>query len=293
MSIPMKLTFPGGQERSIEKDPLIMGILNVTPDSFSDGGRFQETERAVERALDMITHGADIIDIGGESTRPGAEPVPTDRERKRVLPVIKELRSQTDIPISIDTRKPKIAREAIQAGASMINDVGGLQREPEMAEIAAEYHTPVVAMHMQKTPGDMQNNPTYDAVLDDIIEFFTQSKRIAQEAGVAAPQLILDPGIGFGKTLEHNCKILRDIDRLHVLNCPVMLGTSRKSFIEDITGETNPRKRVAGSLASMSTPIQKGVQLFRVHDVKAMKQFLDVLLAIQNHEPKLINGQHT
>lgn len=276
----MNITFPSGYERSFDQGPMIMGILNVTPDSFSDGGEYNSKEKAVERGMELFENGAEMVDIGGESTRPGASPVPYEEERDRTIPVIERLRAKTDLPISIDTRKPKLARKALEAGADLINDVGGLQDHNEMAQVVAEYEVPVVAMHMQGRPETMQDDPSYDEVIEDILDYLRRSKELAKEAGLSDEQIILDPGIGFGKSLEHNCMILREIERFHELNSPILVGTSRKSFIGQLNGEDDPGERVEGSLASIARPALEGVQIFRVHDVQSTKSFLDVLLSL-------------
>lgn len=242
------------------KRTYIMGILNVTPDSFSDGGRFTHVDRAVEHAFELIGQGADIIDIGGESTRPGSDEVGDAEELARVLPVLEKLRALSEIPISIDTYKASVAEACLKAGASMVNDVWGLQREPEIAKAAARYGAPVVAMHNQvgtEYAGD---------ILESMIAFFEKSIAIAREAGIPQSQIILDPGIGFGKTAEQNILVMGRLGELRQLGCPVLLGTSRKSTIGRIL-DLPPHQRVEGTLATTALGIWQGVDIVRVHDV--------------------------
>jgi len=242
------------------KRTYIMGILNVTPDSFSDGGRFTHVDRAVEHAFELIGQGADIIDIGGESTRPGSDEVGDTEELARVLPVLEKLRSLSEIPISIDTYKASVAEACLKAGASMVNDVWGLQRESEIAKAAARYGAPVVAMHNQagtEYAGD---------ILESMIAFFEKSIDIAREAGIPQNQIILDPGIGFGKTAEQNILVMGRLGELRRLGCPVLLGTSRKSTIGRIL-DLPPHQRVEGTLATTALGIWQGVDIVRVHDV--------------------------
>jgi len=245
---------------------LIMGILNVTPDSFSDGGEFVDPEKAVARGLEIVAEGADIIDVGGESTRPGAAPVPPEEEVERTVPVVKKLRAQTDALISIDTQKAEVARVAVAAGADIINDVSALA-DPDMAAVAAETGAGLVLMHMQGTPETMQNDPRYDDVVSNVRNFLEERMAFAAEQGVLPKQIALDPGIGFGKTDEHNLALLRGIPELTALGRPVLIGASRKSFIGRLL-ERIPEERLAGSLAAAVFAKLRGVQLLRVHDVK-------------------------
>jgi len=245
---------------------LIMGILNVTPDSFSDGGEFVDPEKAVARGLEIVAEGADIIDVGGESTRPGAAPVSPLEEMERTIPVIEKLRAQTDALISIDTQKAEVARVAVAAGADIINDVSALA-DPDMAAVAAETGAGLVLMHMQGTPETMQNDPRYDDVVSNVRNFLEERMAFAAEQGVLPKQIALDPGIGFGKTDEHNLALLRGIPELTALGRPVLIGASRKSFIGRLL-ERIPEERLAGSLAAAVFAKLRGVQLLRVHDVK-------------------------
>lgn len=238
----------------------IMGILNVTPDSFSDGGRFTQVDIAVEHAFELIGQGADIIDIGGESTRPGSEELSEGEELARVLPVVKKLCSMTAVPVSVDTYKAGVAKACLEAGASMINDVWGLQREPEIAAVSAAFGAPVVVMHNQ------YGTEYHEDIMAAIIRFFRKSLAIAQDAGIPDNHIILDPGIGFGKTAEQNIEVLRRLSELKVLGCPILLGTSRKSTIGKIL-DLPPEKRVEGTIATTVLGIQQGADVVRVHDV--------------------------
>jgi dihydropteroate synthase len=255
----------------------IMGIINVTSDSFSDGGQFLHPARAIEHGLALVEDGADILDIGGESTRPGSDYVSAETELERVLPVIERLLTEAAVPISIDTRKPEVARECLRRGVHMVNDVGGLC-QPEMREVVAEFAVPAVIMHMQGEPKTMQQSPHYDDVVREVKQFLEQQVALAQEAGIS--QLIVDPGIGFGKTLEHNLEIMRHLDLFAALGYPLLLGTSRKSFIKAITGVQDPLEREPGTIASNVIGVIKGVNILRVHNVKACKQSLQVCEAI-------------
>lgn len=247
----------------------VMGVLNVTPDSFSDGGRFFDKKTAVAHAIQMVEDGADIIDIGGESTRPSAEPVSEEDEKKRVLPVIDKLAGQIGVPISIDTYKTGIARAALDAGAAMVNDISGLSFDPEMAGLAAARKTPVVIMHMQGTPRNMQKNPRYESLIGEITGFLSGRAEAAESAGVAADRIIIDPGIGFGKTVEHNLEIVKRLKEFTSLGYPVMIGVSRKSFIGKVLG-TEVDERLEGTSAAVACSVIGGASLVRVHDVKEM-----------------------
>lgn len=252
---------------TLDDEVLIMGILNVTPDSFSDGGKFLAQDRAEQRALEMEQNGADIIDIGGESTRPGADKVELEQELERTIPVIEAVRAKTDIPISIDTYKSEVAKEALNAGADMVNDISALRFDPELGKLAGERNVPLVLMHMQGTPRTMQKNPTYDDPVKDIIDFLTERIERAGELGVSRDQIIVDPGIGFGKKYEDNYEILRRLEEFKSLEAPLLLGTSRKSFI-GATLDLPPEERVEGTIASNAIGILKGASIVRVHDVK-------------------------
>lgn len=256
---------------------LIMGILNVTPDSFSDGGRYIDTKQAVEHAKQMVSDGADIIDIGGESSRPGSQPVTEDDELARVLPVITQLTDEVSVPLSIDTYKPLVADACVDAGAQMINDITGLTNS-KMRKVASQHNVPVVVMHMQGTPKVMQQNPVYDDVIKEIAIFFRQQVAAAKKAGVQ--QVIIDPGIGFGKTVEHNLQILRHLRTFTSLCCPLMVGPSRKSFIGLITGQP-VNERLEGTLAAVAVAVLNGAHIVRVHDVKECKRAVQIVDAIR------------
>lgn len=249
----------------------LMGVLNVTPDSFSDGGRFFKLEEAIRRGIELAEEGADIIDVGGESTRPGSEPVPLEEELKRVIPVIEELAKRTDIPISIDTYKSKVAKKALDSGASMVNDISALRFDPEMKRILAEYKVPVVLMHIKGTPKNMQDNPTYQNVVEEVKIYLGDSIKMAKDAGVEENKIIVDPGIGFGKTLEDNLKILKHLKEFSSLGKPILIGVSRKSFIGKIL-DLPVEERLEGSLAALAVSIMNGANILRVHDVRESKR---------------------
>lgn len=259
----------------------IMGVLNVTPDSFSDGGLYLDTDKAVERAIDIEREGADIIDIGGESTRPGALPISTEDELSRVIPVIERLKGRLRIPISIDTYKALVAREAIRAGASIINDISGLRFDQEMANVAAEYDVPLIIMHIKGSPRDMQINPVYQDVMREIFDFLQEGISMALKAGLDADKIIIDPGIGFGKTFEHNLEIINRLDEFQSLGMPILFGPSRKSFIGKIL-DLPAGDRLEGTAAAVAIGIMKGANIVRVHDVLPIVRVAKVADAIKN-----------
>ena len=258
---------------------LIMGVVNVTPDSFSDGGRFLAAADALAQGLALVREGAAIVDIGGESTRPGSEPVAADEELRRVLPVVEALADRVGVPISVDTTKAEVARRALGAGAALINDVSALRADPEMVEVVAELGAPVCLMHMLGAPKTMQQDPHYDDVVDDVLQFLEERMAFALARGVAEDQLLVDPGIGFGKTVEHNLTLLRHLDRFVALGRPVVLGTSRKRFLGAILG-SEPGERVIGTVATTVIGLLAGAHVFRVHDVKPNFEALRVALAV-------------
>jgi dihydropteroate synthase len=260
----------------------IMGILNMTPDSFSGDGIYGDVETAVAKAVKMVEDGADIIDIGGESTRPGSLPVPVDEELRRVIPVIERLSEIIDVPISIDTYKPKVAKEALEAGACIVNDIYGLRNEglnEGMLQVIADYKPTVVIMHMQGTPQTMQLNPRYDDCVSEIKSFLRSQALKAIEAGLTEEQIIIDPGIGFGKLLEHNLEILRRLAEFKELGFPLLVGTSRKSFIGQVLNLPVER-RIFGTAASIAVAIANGADIVRVHDVPEMVQVARLVDAI-------------
>ncbi|MCF7972703.1 MAG: dihydropteroate synthase [Phycisphaerae bacterium] len=256
-----------------------MGILNVTPDSFSDGGLYVDGDTAVAHALDMVKQGASIIDVGAESTRPGSEAVRADLQIQRAVPVIERLVQEAAVPVSVDTCDVGVARAALTAGATVINDITALGKEG-MAELAAEFHSPVILMHMQGTPASMQCAPAYQDVVAEVLDFLLQRAEKAERAGVARSDIWIDPGIGFGKTLEHNLALLREIDRFVDTGYPVLVGTSRKRFIADLTGRSEPRDRIHGTMATVAYCISKGVNCVRVHDVSPAVDTIKIIQAI-------------
>jgi dihydropteroate synthase len=273
---PIKI---GGRTFKFGKRTYVMGILNVTPDSFSDGGKFMNFSDAVSRGRKMLDDGADIIDVGGESTRPGALPVSEKEEMKRVVPVIRELSRIKGAVLSIDTRRSKVAEEAVKAGASMINDVSALRNDKKMAKVAARHKVPVVLMHMFGNPRTMQENPGYKDLTADIISYLQNSISLAIKGGVKKSRIIVDPGFGFGKTVEHNLDILRRLKELKVLGCPILIGTSRKSTIGKVLG-LPPDKRLEGTAATVTSAIANGADIVRVHDVAEMSKVVRMSDAI-------------
>jgi dihydropteroate synthase len=259
--------------------PCIMGIVNVTPDSFSDGGRHHDATRAIEHALKLVEQGADILDIGGESTRPYSTPVAMEEERDRVIPVIEGIVHRTDVPISIDTSKASVAEAALAAGAEIINDVTGLEGDPRMIEVAVSSGAGICAMHMQGNPQTMQDNPTYEAVVDEIIGYLLQRRDWLIDQGVTRDRICLDPGIGFGKTHQHNLDLIAQVDRFHATDCPILVGHSRKGFIKKFSHDESA-ERVAGTLAVSLGLARARIQVIRVHDVLETRQGLRMQQAV-------------
>ena len=265
-----------------KKRTLVMGIVNVTPDSFSDGGKYHAPIAAIDFALKLIDDGADIIDIGGESTRPGADKVSCSEELERVIPVIEGIRSNNNkILISIDTTKSMVAKKAVEAGANIINDVSGLSFDNQMPEIIAQLKAPVIIMHMKGNPSNMQENPKYKNLIDEIITYFKRKINIATSSGIDREMIILDPGIGFGKTVEHNFRILADLNRFNNLQLPLLIGPSRKSFIGSTLG-LPPEDRLDGTAATVAVGVNNGARIVRVHDVKNMKRVVIIADKIRN-----------
>ena len=251
---------------------LIMGVLNITPDSFSDGGKYFSKNAAIKHALKLINEGSDIIDVGGESTRPGASPLTIEEEITRVIPVIKEIRKLSkNILISIDTYKSEVAKEAVKYGANIINDISGLVMDDRMVHIAAELDVPVIIMHLKGTPMDMQVNPTYENLISEITEFLRTQIQYALKNGVKKHNIIIDPGIGFGKTIEHNFKIIANLEKFKKLGFPILIGPSKKSFIGNLL-KLPLDKRLEGTAASIAIGIVNGARIVRVHDVLEMKR---------------------
>lgn len=262
--------------------PILMGVVNVTPDSFSDGGVFLDVGKAVAHAQKLEAEGADILDIGGESTRPGAMPVSAKEEQKRILPVIEGIRKAgVKARISVDTRNADTMQKAIDIGADIINDISALTYDVKSLDVVSKARIDVVLMHMQGTPETMQDKPTYKDVVEEVYDFLVVRREACLAAGIEREKIICDPGIGFGKMLEDNLMLLDNLDKFHHLQCPILLGASRKSFIEKICPDTPADQRLAGSLAAAIRGLEQKVQIFRVHDVKETKQAFDVFQAIK------------
>jgi dihydropteroate synthase len=263
---------------------LVMGIVNVTPDSFSDGGRFTAVETAVAHALELARQGADILDVGGESTRPNAVPVDLEEELRRVVPVVRELATRTDLPLSVDTYKAETARQAMEAGAHIINDITALRGDAKMAEIVRTFGAGLVLMHMQGSPATMQQNPVYDDVTNDVVGFLEARLQAAAELGIAGSQVVLDPGVGFGKTAEHNLELLARLAELQRLGRPVCLGVSRKGFMGRLLGRPTT-ERLASSLAAVCHAMAGGTaQIVRVHDVAETRDAVRLFQALKERQ---------
>jgi dihydropteroate synthase len=265
---------------------LVMGILNVTPDSFSDGGLFFDRQAAIAQGQALAAAGADIIDVGGESSRPFSEPVPAQEEIRRVVPVIETLASRLSVPVSIDTNKAEVARHALDAGASMVNDIGALRVDPAMAAVVAEAGVPVVLMHMKGTPKTMQIDPHYEDVVEEVRTFLADAVLRAEQQGIHRSKIIVDPGIGFGKTVTHNLLLIKHISALLPLGVPILIGPSRKSFIANILGPETERREL-GTQAAVAAAALHGVHIVRVHDVERTKDTLKLIDAIK--EPQSVN----
>ncbi|MCW5799860.1 MAG: dihydropteroate synthase [Nitrospira sp.] len=272
----------GPRHITIQSDPLVMGVLNVTPDSFSDGGTYVTVERAVDHAREMEAQGADIIDIGAESSRPGAEPVDEGEELRRLIPVVEAVREAVSLPISVDTTKAAVARVAIQAGALIVNDISALQGDPLMAGLVAETGVAVVLMHMQGTPQTMQQSPRYGNVVKEVTLFLQQRAQAAIASGIRPSQIVLDPGFGFGKLQEHNLRMLAEFEAFTTLGYPVLAGISRKQFIGKLIRQP-VHEREYGNAGAVAVAVLKGARIIRVHDVRAMKETATVVSAICRH----------
>jgi len=270
---------------------LLMGVLNVTPDSFSDGGRFFDRDRAVERAIEMAVEGADIIDVGGESTRPGSREVPVEEEIRRVVPVIEKLAGSIKFKISVDTRKSMVAEAALKAGASIINDVSGLRHDKDMARIAAKYGAGMILMHMRGTPENMQDFPEYSDLIGEIKNSLKFSADEAFKAGVKKDSIAVDPGIGFGKTVEQNLEILNRLEEFKGLGLSLCIGVSRKSFIGKLLDKPVAEDRLAGTIATCVAAVMKGARIIRVHDVKAVKDAIVITEKILGIKKAVIYGE--
>jgi dihydropteroate synthase len=270
---------------TIEHRPLVMAIVNVTPDSFSDGGKYLSIDAAVTKGLELIQEGADILDIGGESTRPGAATVPLEEELRRVLPVITGLARQTKVPLSVDTSKAEVARASLAAGAHIINDVTALTGDPAMTEVVRAAKAGVILMHMKGTPATMQLDPRYDDVVLEIGRFFEERLRLTTDAGISPDRIVLDPGIGFGKTSDHNLEILARLGEFQRFGRPVCLGVSRKGFVGRLLNNRPVERRLAGSLAALCHAMcHRAVQIVRVHDVEQSRDAVNVIASIQEWE---------
>jgi dihydropteroate synthase len=266
---------------TLGKRTAIMGVVNVTPDSFYDGGKYFDRNSAIEHALRLAEEGADILDIGGQSTRPGSQPVGIEEEISRVLPIVQAVRPRSKIWISIDTYHSEVATRMLEEGADLINDVSSFREDPQMPLVIARYNVPVVCMHFLRSIHPMPANPEYADLFVEIIQFFRETLRVAQQNGVTRQQIILDPGIGFGKTLEHNLKVIKNLSFLQELGCPILAGPSRKSFIEKITGLA-AKDRLEGTAAVAGVCLQQGAHILRVHDVRFFRRYCDVLDALLN-----------
>ena len=285
----MPFTLAWGRHRlQMGSQTLVMGIVNVTPDSFSDGGRFLGRDEAIAQGLRLMDEGADILDIGGESTRPFSDPVPIDEELRRVIPVIDALARRGTIPISIDTTKAEVARQALEAGASIINDISALRTDPAVAAVAVHYSVPVILMHMLGTPKTMQVEPKYEDVVADVCAFLRQAVDTAVLAGIDPGRIIVDPGIGFGKNFEHNLKLLGNLQALQALNCPILVGSSRKAFIRHLlkpAGEKDIRADLpivaTGTQATVAASALNGAHIVRVHEVAETRTTLKIIDAIR------------
>jgi dihydropteroate synthase len=267
------------KELELGKRTRVMGVVNITPDSFFDGGRFFERSKAVERCLQLVESGADIVDLGGESSRPGAEPVSVQEELKRVLPVLQEVRKQVSVLISMDTYKSTVAREALKEGADIVNDVSAFRMDPEMPQVVKEWDAGVVLMHMRATPQVMQEIPPSQDILEEVQTDLQAALSKASENGIPQESIILDPGIGFGKTVEDNCRILNELPFLETFDLPVLVGTSRKSFLGTIL-DIPAQERIWGSAASVAIAIMRGAHIVRLHDVAEMSQVAQITDAI-------------
>ncbi len=270
-------------DRELGERPMIMGILNSTPDSFSDGGKYQAVDLAVEHGLRLAAEGADILDIGGESTRPGAQPVSLEEELRRVIPVIERLKGLTQIPISIDTSKSEVARQALKSGALIVNDISGLRFDPQMIEVCCESSCGVICMHIQGTPQTMQTAPQYHNVVDDLCEDFKARLQFLERAGLPRERIVIDPGIGFGKTADHNLEILTNISRFRELGRPVLIGHSRKRFLQKVLGQTLD-ERLFGTVGVSISLAQQNIDILRVHDVAANRDAITAWRATQSRQ---------
>jgi dihydropteroate synthase len=264
-----------------DRKTFVMGIVNVTPDSFSDGGIYFDRDAAVIRGLRMVEEGADLIDVGGESTRPGSLAIDAEEETRRVTPVVEGLAKRTEVPVSIDTYKADVARRALDAGASMVNDISGLRFDSGMADIVARHNVPVIIMHIKGTPRNMQVNPVYNALIPEIMDYLGGAIRLAVDSGIRKEKIIIDPGIGFGKTCAHNLEIIRELHEFTSVGNPILIGPSRKAFIGRILGDVAAAGRLEGTAAAVAIAITNGANIVRVHDVKEMVKVVKLADAIK------------
>lgn len=281
------------KDRTIEINdrPLVMGVVNVTPDSFFDGGRYATPDAAIRHALRLAEEGADLLDIGAESTRPGADSIDEGEERRRLMPVVTAVAKAVSIPISVDTMKATVARAALEAGAVIVNDVSALQADPAMAEVVATTGAGVVLMHMQGSPRTMQKAPVYDDVVGEVAEFFRERMRFCRDRGIEQDQIVLDPGIGFGKLLLHNLTLLGQLETFVSFGRPILVGVSMKSFIGQVVGRP-VEERSWGTAAAIALAVSKGAGILRVHDVKAMKEVVAMAAAITRYVGATVRVQH-
>ncbi|HMK64297.1 MAG TPA: dihydropteroate synthase [Thermodesulfobacteriota bacterium] len=262
------------------KKTLVMGVINVTPDSFSDGGLFFDRDKAIAQGEDLAAQGADVLDIGGESTRPFSDPIPDEEEIRRIVPVISALAKKTSLPISVDTYKAVVAKAALDAGASIVNDISSLGFDADLGKLVAEYQVPLVLMHIKGRPRDMQVQPHYDHLLEELRTFFEERIQAAVNQGIDREMILIDPGVGFGKTFHHNLTLIKGLDYFQDLGRPLVLGTSRKSFIGKLTGQQDPLNRDWGTAATLAIGAWQGAHMVRVHNVSAARQVLNVTDAL-------------
>lgn len=288
-----KISARHAKDRLIEflDRPLLMGVVNVTPDSFFDGGRFLDVESAVAHAVQLVEEGADLLDVGAESTRPGADMVDEEEERRRAIPVVAAIARAVTVPISIDTSKAVVAREALDAGAALVNDVTALRGDPAMVDVVARTGAGIVLMHMHGTPRTMQQAPRYDDVIGEISEFFEERIRFAVAHGIVRRQIILDPGIGFGKLLVHNLTLLAQLRCFEQFECPLLVGVSRKAFLGQLV-DRPVQERQWATAAAVAMAVDRGAAILRVHDVKAMKDVVQVAAAISREKAVSMKAQH-
>ena len=271
--------------------PLMMGVVNVTPDSFSDGGRYLDSDAAVAHALRLVEEGADLLDIGAESTRPGADPVDELEERRRAIPVVAAVAKAVRVPVSIDTSKASVAQAALDAGALLVNDVTALRGDPAMVQVIVRMGAGVVLMHMRGTPRTMQQQPSYEDVVGEVSAFFDERIRFALSCGLVQKQIVLDPGIGFGKLLEHNLMLLAQLDRFTGFGCPLLVGVSRKAFLGQLVDQPVQERQWA-TAAAVAMAVERGAGILRVHDVRAMREVMQVTMAISQATARPMKAQH-